>query len=251
MPRRARCLCESGYIHLISRGNGKQIIFEDDQDYYYYIKIMARTAREECVTICSYCLMSNHIHMLVYYSKRENVSTFMKKIGVKYSNYYNKKYERTGHLFQDRYKSELVDSESYFLTVNRYILQNPEKAGICKTADYRWSSLWKHDTINKFVDTSLAEQILGGYEAFFEYVIAENDEMCLDYADDCSRKTKYVNQDSIVLAKKILGIENLFDVKLYDAKARNEALRKLRNEGFTVRQIERLTGIGRGVIQRI
>ena len=74
---------------------------------------------------------------------------------------------------------------------------------------------------------------------------------CLDYADDCSRKTKYVNQDSIVLAKKILGIENLFDVKLYDAKARNEALRKLRNEGFTVRQIERLTGIGRGVIQRI
>ena len=226
------------------------ILFEEEADYKTYILLMMKYSDEEDITIMSYCLMVNHVHMLLKYSGK-NISEFVQKLDSQYALYFNAKYERVGHLFQGRYIMENVISDQYFLTVNRYILQNPEKAGICKTADYRWSSLWKHDTINKFVDTSLAEQILGGYEAFFEYVIAENDEMCLDYADDCSRKTKYVNQDSIVLAKKILGIENLFDVKLYDAKARNEALRKLRNEGFTVRQIERLTGIGRGVIQRI
>ena len=86
--------------------------------------------------------MSNHIHLLVQ-EREENISDAMKRVGVIYAQYFNKKYQRSGHLFQDRFRSEPVESAEYFLTLLRYIHQNPLKAGLVeKVDDYKWSS-WK------------------------------------------------------------------------------------------------------------
>lgn len=245
MPRCARRLGDKGYLHVIARGNGQQIIFEDDQDYYFYIKLMSRNSKELDITICSYCLMSNHVHMLIYYSEHDNVAEFMKKIGIRYSYYYNKKYDRTGHLFQGRYKSELVDSEEYFLSVNRYILQNPLKAGISTVRDYPWSSYNIYDRKNSFVDASLFIDLLGGHDCYLEYVNATNEDVCMEYCYE-KRSDKW----AIDKMKSLLNVESGNELRMFSKEARDKAIRALKSEGLSVRQIARLTGIGRGTIQK-
>ena len=115
MPRTARQFSHSGYMHVIIRGNGKQILFEDYEDHYFFLSILKRYCEETEVRILAYCLMENHVHLLVH-DLEGNTSQMMKKIGVSYSGYYNRKYERTGHLFQDRFRSELIEDEAYLLT---------------------------------------------------------------------------------------------------------------------------------------
>ena len=221
---------DEGYAHVITRGVGKMIIFEDDTDYKYYIKLMHKYADEEDITVCAYCLMDNHSHILLKY-RDNNLSVYMHKLSMTYSKYFNKKYDRTGHLFQNRYKFEAVEDESYFLTVTKYIIQNPEKAGICKANDYRWSSIYDYGSPTNFVD---------------------ND--CLEYDDDSLKKSKEKEENLsklIVLVKSILEVENVSEINKYNKKQRNESILKLRNAGLSIRQIERSTGISRGVIQRI
>ncbi len=106
-------------------------------DYKYFLKLLRRFSEECNVTLVAYCLMENHVHLLVNDLHSNNISKFMQKIGVTYSGYYNRKYDRSGHLFQDRFRSETVEDERYLLTVFRYILNNPKKAGICPASSYR------------------------------------------------------------------------------------------------------------------
>ena len=139
MPRHARQMSTSGYMHIITRGIGRQLLFEEPEDYQHYLKALDRYCTETHVNVCAYCLMENHVHLLVY-GETEQIILLMKKLGVSYSFYFNRKYDRVGHLFQDRYRSEPVEDDAYLLTVFRYILRNPCKAGICKASEYPWSS---------------------------------------------------------------------------------------------------------------
>ena len=91
MPRQARKLPESGYLHVMQRGIGKQLLFEVPEDYRYYLKILEKFSRETGVKVCAYCLMENHTHLLLY-DKNEKIPEFMQKIGICYSYYFNKKY---------------------------------------------------------------------------------------------------------------------------------------------------------------
>ena len=163
---------DEGYAHVITRGVGKMIIFEDDTDYKYYIKLMHKYADEEDITVCAYCLMDNHSHILLKY-RDNNLSVYMHKLSMTYSKYFNKKYDRTGHLFQNRYKFEAVEDESYFLTVTKYIIQNPEKAGICKANDYRWSALYVAG--NAQIDGSIKNLAVNGGIYWNPYVESTGD----------------------------------------------------------------------------
>ncbi len=113
MPRRARSMSASNYMHVIVRGNGKQLLFEDTNDYRYYLRKLEFYCMDTEVLVCAYCLMDNHVHLLVK-GELKSISLLMKKLGVSYSWYYNKKYDRVGHLFQDRFKSEPIEDEAYF-----------------------------------------------------------------------------------------------------------------------------------------
>jgi len=244
MPRTARILEDKGYLHIITRGNAQQIIFEDDQDYGYYLKLIKEYASENDITICAYCLMSNHVHLLVHYAER-NVAVFMKKVGVSYTNYYNKKYDRMGHLFQDRYKSEVVDNEQYFLTVNRYILQNPVKAGLSKNVDYKWNSYDISSAQNSFVDTSMLIDILGGYDNYVRFMGEENDDVCME-GYSAVRNDEWAE----AVMTEILGTKNGNYLVYCGRDKRDAAIRMLKDKGLSVRQISRLTGLGKGIVQK-
>ena len=131
MPREARKISQNETYHIMLRGINQQQIFEDEEDYQKFIEII-KSYQAICeYKVFAYCLMGNHIHFLMEFGK-ESIGQVFKRIGSKYVYWYNIKYQRKGHLFQDRFKSEPVDDDAYFLTVNRYIHQNPVKAGLCK-----------------------------------------------------------------------------------------------------------------------
>ena len=178
MPRQPRQRSESGYLHLIVRGIGRQALFEEREDYQFFLSILERFSRETGVIVCAYCLMENHVHLLVR-DNEERVALLMKKLGVSYSQYFNRKYDRHGHLFQDRYMSEPVNDERYLLTVFRYILNNSQKAGICTAAEYEWSSYRMYGRDGGLVDTTVLHALIGGDERYAEFIAAANEDQCL------------------------------------------------------------------------
>ncbi len=244
MPRQARQLSDSGYLHLILRGIGKQILFEDREDMEFFLSALCRFCRETEVTLCAYCLMENHVHLLVNDSKG-NTPLLMKKLGVSYARHFNGRYGRCGHLFQDRYLSEAIEDDGYLLAVFRYILKNPQKAGICPAAEYEWSSFAAYDDPASFVDTSLLRELIGGREAYLAFLSSDSEETCMEYEpirrnDDWAKETM----------KKLLGVSSGTSLQQMDRADRSAALKALKGAGLTVRQIERLTGINRNVVQK-
>jgi len=129
MPRVARIKSNSKIYHIMIRGINQQNIFSVNEDNEKFIAILAKYHQKSEYEIYAYCLMGNHVHLLIK-EGREPISNFMKRIGTSYVSWYNWQYNRKGHLFQDRYKSQPVENDAYFLTVLRYIHQNPLKADL-------------------------------------------------------------------------------------------------------------------------
>ena len=139
MPRIARKISNTKVYHIILRGNDKQDIFFDEQDYIKFIKELIKVKEKYQCEYYAYCLMSNHVHMVIY-DKQNMISKIIQSIAIAYSSYFSKKYEKVGHLFQNRFLSKNIESREYLLEVVRYIHQNPLKAKITNTDKYRWSS---------------------------------------------------------------------------------------------------------------
>lgn len=140
MPRKPRTKSSTGVYHVMLRGINRQTIFEDDEDRLKYLSVLKKFKDVSKYKLYSYCLMGNHIHLLIK-EEKESISTVIKRISSSYVYWYNLKYSRCGHLFQERFKSEAVEDKKYFLTVLRYIHQNPLKAGLVfKVEDSNWSS---------------------------------------------------------------------------------------------------------------
>lgn len=140
MPRTARQQSQTNIYHIMLRGINRQDIFLDDADCLRFIEILGECKQLSEFQLYAFCLMSNHVHLLLKVGN-EPLETIFRRLGTRFVSWYNTKYNRIGHLFQDRYKSENVDDQQYFLTVLRYIIQNPMKAGLETTpGTYRWSS---------------------------------------------------------------------------------------------------------------
>lgn len=140
MPREARKLSSINIYHIMIRGNRKQDIFLEDEDRFKFIKVLKKTKQKKEYMLYAYCLMNNHVHLLIK-EKDEQLSQTMKRINVSYVNYFNQKYQQVGHLFQDRFRSEPIEDENYLLAVLSYIHNNPLNAFIAKNLEeYAWSS---------------------------------------------------------------------------------------------------------------
>lgn len=127
--------------HIIQRGNDREAIFHDAADYRFYLdKLAAALVRHDC-EIHAYVLMTNHVHLLVTPHHERTIGKIMQAVGRHYVPYYNRRYGRTGTLWEGRYRATLIDTERYLLTCMRYIELNPVRAGmITDAADYPWSS---------------------------------------------------------------------------------------------------------------
>lgn len=245
MARQARAKSLSGYYHVISRGIGRQVLFEEDRDYEYFISLIKKYSLETNISICAYCLMNNHVHILLF-DPDDAISLFMKKIGVSYSWFFNEKYERTGHLFQDRYRSEPIHDNAYLLTAFRYILQNPQKASICKTENYSWSSYHSYEDENSFVNTDMLRAMIGSFSDYEKFLSQNEDVECLEF-----EPRKRDDESSRQQLCRILNISDGMKLQSFDKTERDIALRKLKEEGFNPFQVAKLTGLGRSTVRRI
>lgn len=245
MPREARRRALSGFYHVIVRGVGKQILFEDDFDRMRFIKTLEQYSTETEVVVSAYCLMENHVHLLVF-ERQNGLSVMMKKIGVSYSEYFNKKYERTGHLFQDRYLSEPVETEQYLLTVFRYILNNPVKAGISTAEQYPWSSYAFYGRKDSFVDTKELCKRIGTWEDYKAFISAEQSDECMEF-----EPRKHDDTWALKIIQDEFHVESGTEVQQFSRQERNKAVLILLEKGLSIRQIERMTGISRGIIQKM
>ena len=189
MPRAPRHTTSTGIYHVMMRGINHQVIFEDTEDYQYFMECMERfgisyddeglPAGQNC-TYYAYCLMGNHFHLLIR-EREETISQTLKRIADAYVYYYNRKYQRSGHLFKERFRSEPVDTIHQFTALLSYIHRDPVKVGLAKRAgDYPYSSFQHLDRLRQ-----------------------------------------------------------------------TEIIRLLRSQGASIRQLERLTGLSRGLIFRM
>jgi len=141
MPRKARLVIPNVPMHLIQRGNNRCACFVAEEDYLFYLQCVEEIACKVGVDVHAYVLMTNHVHLLVTSVTREGVSQLMKLLGQRYVQYFNRMYNRSGTLWEGRFKSALVSEERYFLACQRYIELNPVRAGMVEhPAEYRWSS---------------------------------------------------------------------------------------------------------------
>lgn len=242
MPRQPRMAGE--YLHIIVRGIGKQILFEETADWEKYLSFLKKYASENGITILAYCLMENHVHLLVQ-DAQYCVSVFMKKMGVSYAQYYNRKYSRTGHLFQDRFQSENITEDAYLLAVFRYILNNPQKAGICRADAYPWSSYHEYGEVGGLTDTSLLCGMIGS-KADFQAFMSQPDDGEYMEADARKRDDAW----ALEVLQKELHITSGTQLQQFERDKRDAALALLKKKGLSIRQLERLTGINRGVVQK-
>jgi putative transposase len=141
MPRRARLCLADVPFHVIQRGHNRNPCFFREEDYRRYLDELGVQALRHGVGIHAYVLMTNHVHLLATPPDADALGLFMKSLGQRYVHYVNRSYERTGTLWGGRFRSCLVDSESYLLVCHRYIECNPVRAGMVATPGaYRWSS---------------------------------------------------------------------------------------------------------------
>lgn len=247
MPRQARKKAESGIYHVMLRGINRQQIFEDAEDYYQFLDIVHKCCEECEFKLYAYCLMGNHVHLLLK-EQIDGLETIFKKIGGRYVYYYNVKYQRIGHLFQDRFKSEPVDDDSYFLTVLRYIHQNPVKAKMCaRVEDYPFSSFSEYLNGSSFIDTELA---LGMVDRalFRDFNNTPNSDICLEMTIPSRRAVTDTQAQAII--RKISHCDSVTEFQNLETSRKARFIKKIYDKGVSVRQLSRLTGTSKGMVEK-
>ena len=140
MPQRPIPLFASRYYHIFNRGNNRQPIFFERENYFYFLRQLRKYFTLDRVEIVAYCLMPNHFHLLVYL-KSDNFAVLMQPFALSYAKAINRRFKRTGSLFEGPFKSILVDKNEYLLHLSRYIHANPTAARLVKRAeDWEFSS---------------------------------------------------------------------------------------------------------------
>lgn len=255
MPRRAREKSKSSIYHIMWRGANRQEIFHDDGDRKKYMQVLEKYKLKSQMNIFAWCLMGNHVHILLK-EGQEELSTTMKRIGVSYAMYYNWKYRTTGHLFQDRFRSENVETDTYLRTVIRYIHQNPVKAGIVSKVDqWNWSSCRGYynqaPEQSRLLDKDLVLRMFSfdrkeALERFKEFNEKQNNDSCLDDYE----VTKRLSDDEarMEINRILKGIE-IPHVKSLTKQERDDILKKIKGiEGISQRQLARILGISANLI---
>lgn len=256
MPRKIRVFSNSKVYHIILKGIDNQDIFYDDQDRRVFLKHLSITKKEYNYNIYSYCLMTNHIHMVIR-SEKEFLSKAMQSLMVRYVQYFNRKYKRTGTLVQNRFKSKNIENQRYFLEVCRYVHRNPENAGIAKTEEYKWSSYKEYIGKAKLVDKdTLLHYFDDDINQFIEFTIKNNTYEYLNELSEYELIRKLTDEDVSNIIIKIFEIKDVSDIP-YFFKSLNkteleEAIQKLKKiKGSNKTQISRIVRITRKVIERI
>lgn len=256
MTREAREESETGYYHIMMRGNNREMIFNQSEEKQYFMEQLQHEADEKKISIVAYCLMDNHVHILIH-ADLQMMTEVIKSINIKFARKYNQKYNRVGHVFQDRYKSEVIDTEEYLLEAIRYIHNNPVKAKmVSKPSDYHWSSYRSYtEKEDKIISSEekymIMDLFLGSTEEFEKFHLQEDTREFLEIQEDLEiqREEKaqkiiaeYCQQYNIVEAKELNNRKNVLEEVVIEL---------INTSNLSHRRIAELTGITRGTVHRI
>lgn len=256
MPRKARLKSNSMIYHIMLRGANKQEIFHDDEDCRCFLNTVKRFKVISGMGVYGWCLMNNHVHLLLK-EGQEEISTTMKRIGVAYVYYYNCKYQTSGHLFQDRFRSENVETIQYLLTVIRYIHQNPLKAGmVSRVGEWRWSSflgyldnpIYAKDILDSdHILQYFSENKSIAQSRFKAFNLVNNKDECLE--DRHTERRRFTDEEARKEIVKLLGSLEIAQVKSLPKLERDTILRKVKGvEGISQRQASRILGVSPNLI---
>jgi REP element-mobilizing transposase RayT len=263
MPRISRQLSKTNVYHVVVRGNQRSRIFLDDEDREKYIDIICKINKEKAFFVYAYCLMDNHAHLLIN-EGRDQITKIMQRIGVSYAYYFNKKYDRVGHLFQDRFRSQAIESEKYLLAALRYIHNNPVKAHMVESpAQFPWSSYnayidkQNYHVVDRetvlFMFSNDEEQAV---RIFVEFSNKLEDDEFLDIHEEPGTNKIILNEtDARLYIAEFMTKQNLTGVliDLMERKElRNELIQNLKAcSTLSIREIAEVLGIDRNVVQRV
>lgn len=254
MPRINRKISYTKTYHIILRGIDKQDIFLCENDYCKFLETLNKVKKQYECDIYSYCLMNNHVHIVIY-DKGNKLPKIMQSIEISYSLYFNKKYNRVGHLFQNRYLSKNIEDREYLKMVCRYIHQNPQKAGIGSIEDYKWSSYKEYIKNPKIINNNVllkifSEDLEKAKNEFIKFhnIQINNVEELIEY----EIIDKLTDDQVIEYICEFMNIDNVHKILELNVEKRNETIRKIKeNKKITSAQISRVLGINRKIVERI
>lgn len=255
MPRINRQTSSTKVYHIILRGIDKQDIFLGNNDYQKFLEIIKETKEKYEFDIYSYCLMNNHIHIIIY-DRDDNLPKIMQSIAISYSIFFNRKYNRVGHLFQNRYSSKKIENREYLKTACRYIHQNPQKAGIEKIEKYKWSSYKEYIGRKTIINPKMLLLIFSENEreAKEEFVKYHNINSSTEISDliEYEMKEKITDEQVLKYICEVVKIDNVHKILEFNSKKRNEIIAKIKeNKKITSAQISRVLGINRKIVERV
>ncbi|WP_295421396.1 transposase [Sulfurovum sp.] len=249
MARRPR-IDQAGYYHIVNRGVNKMNIFRHPDDYEYFEALMCFHMKSHGITLHNYCLMSNHYHLLIEISQ-ENLSKFMRQVNMNYAIYYNKKYKRTGHLWQERFKSWYVTDEAYLYTLMCYIEQNPLKAKMVKSLE-----TYPYSSYHYFLEKEIPECLQNAWivrnhgndkESIIKMLNSKVDSSALQELKTASSLVEAPNidkkPDMQKLTKLLAGITG--------TKERNKKIVKVYEQGYSQHMIAKVLQLNQATVQRI
>lgn len=258
MPRRPRKKSRSGIYHVIVRGANRQEIFHKEEDRLRFLDTLKRYKIENEIQVLAWCLMDNHVHLLLK-EKDKRISDLMKRLGISYASYYNWTYGTNGHLFQDRFKSEDVESDGYLATVVRYIHMNPVKAGLVRAPEeYGWSSCRSYYGKGAYPEDLLSPSLV---LALFSpekdkaqvWLKEFHERQC---NDDClnaweEKRVRLTDEEARGEIIEVLGDLEIPQVKSLPGRERDVVLKKVKEtEGVSQRQATRILGVSVYLVNR-
>lgn len=249
MPRRLR-IESMGYHHVYNRGVAKSLVFLDDQDKAKFIELLALVTKEFKFNIHSFCLMNNHYHLLVE-NKRENLSAGMRQLNAQYASYFNKRHDRVGHLWQDRFKSSYITDANYLFTLFKYIESNPIKASLSsKVGEYLYCATYSilRDAVPSFLQNSF---VLRDYHTkeLFELLSIPMSE--LEYEKVALlHKTRFKKENDTFVSLHQETLPQHF-ATVQGKLERNHAIKKAFEDGYTKTQIAKFLDLSVAGVSKI
>ena len=200
MPRQPRLFIPGQPQHIVVRGHSRAPVFMQEDDFRYFYRCLREAAHKNLLSIHAWVLMHNHIHLLVTPANENALAKTMQSVGRRYAHYFNRRYHRTGSLWEGRYKSSLVDTDYYLLSCYRYIELNPVRAGmVIQPEDYAYSS-YHANALGK------VDSMVTPHELFLDYISVDAS-VKLSESEKADSDTRRVYRQlcSEVLDRKILS----------------------------------------------
>jgi putative transposase len=211
MPRTRRYIPPNSAAHIMCRGNNKQMIFNNDSDKLFYWRLLHELSLDNKVDIFNYCIMNNHIHLITWITPESKLPKFMKQLNLFYYNYYRRLYGYCGHVWQGRYKSNLIETNTNLLQCGKYIELNPVRAGMVGLPEeyafssYRHYALGLKDAVVKESKTylALAEHPNERRELYIKFII---DNSIID-SDKITKQAFIGSEDFVNKLRQYYGIK--------------------------------------------